>query len=70
MAEAFALANRIGVLDGGDLAICDAPEAVAASPDPRVRVFVDALTRAPRQTSGTLPPAPPGPQPSAASSSS
>lgn len=43
MAEAFALGHRVGVLDAGVLVICDTPEAVAASDDPRVRLFVDAL---------------------------
>jgi osmoprotectant transport system ATP-binding protein len=47
MAEAFALAHRIGVLDEGALAICDAPPAIAASSDPRVRQFVDTLVRLP-----------------------
>jgi osmoprotectant transport system ATP-binding protein len=48
MAEAFALADRIGVLDGGTLVLCDAPGVVAASRDPRVRPFVDALGQVPR----------------------
>ncbi len=39
MAEAFALGTKLGVLDGGTLAICDSPEVVRASTDPRVRVF-------------------------------
>lgn len=47
MAEAFSLATRIGVLDAGELVICDTPPVVAASSDPRVRRFVDTLTRMP-----------------------
>jgi osmoprotectant transport system ATP-binding protein len=47
MAEAFALGARVGVLDDGDLVVCDTPEVVAASTDPRVRVFVDTLVQAP-----------------------
>jgi osmoprotectant transport system ATP-binding protein len=41
--EAFALATRIGVLEAGELAICDTPEAVAASSDPRVRTFLETV---------------------------
>src|SRR4051794_28720788 len=41
MSEAFALAGRIGVLDTGGLVVCDAPEAVARSGDPRVRLLLD-----------------------------
>jgi osmoprotectant transport system ATP-binding protein len=37
MAEAFALADRIGVLEGGALVACDTPGRVAASEDTRVR---------------------------------
>jgi osmoprotectant transport system ATP-binding protein len=47
MAEAFALGRRIGVLDEGRLVICDRPEAVAASRDPRVRALVETLVRPP-----------------------
>jgi osmoprotectant transport system ATP-binding protein len=47
MAEAFALADRIGVLEAGRLVICDAPAAVAASADSRVRPFVESLARVP-----------------------
>jgi len=47
MAEAFALADRIGVLEAGTLVICDTPAAVARSSDTRVRPFVEALTRLP-----------------------
>ncbi len=47
MGEAFRLATRIGVLDGGRLVTCVSPSVVAASPDPRVRRLVDTLTRVP-----------------------
>jgi osmoprotectant transport system ATP-binding protein len=43
IAEAFALAGRIGVVDGGELLIYDTPTRVAASADPRVRAFIDAV---------------------------
>ena len=47
MAEAFALARRIGVVDAGALVVCDAPAAVARSRDPRVRVLLDTMGTAP-----------------------
>ncbi len=43
IAEAFALAARVGVVDDGELLVCDTPANVAASPDPRVRRFIDAV---------------------------
>jgi osmoprotectant transport system ATP-binding protein len=43
MAEAFALAHRIGVLDAGRLVICDTPDAVAQSRDPRVTVLLETM---------------------------
>ncbi len=46
MGEAMALATRIGVLDDGGLVACDTPDRIAASRDPRVRLFVDTLVRA------------------------
>jgi osmoprotectant transport system ATP-binding protein len=46
LAEAFALGRRVGVLDGGELVVCDTPAAVAASRDPRVRAFVETLPAA------------------------
>ena len=49
MGEAFRLATRIGVLDGGQLVICASPSVVAASRDPRVRRLVNTLTRVPDQ---------------------
>jgi osmoprotectant transport system ATP-binding protein len=48
MGEAFALADRVGVLDGGQLIACDRPAVVAASHDPRVRQLLDALPSIPR----------------------
>jgi osmoprotectant transport system ATP-binding protein len=47
MAEAMALATRIGVLSEGALIACDTPEKIAASSDPRVRLFVETLVRVP-----------------------
>jgi osmoprotectant transport system ATP-binding protein len=43
IAEAFTLAGRIGVVDGGRLLVYDTPARVAASSDPRVRAFIDAV---------------------------
>src|SRR5207248_11677477 len=48
MGEAFALADRVGVLDAGQLVASDRPEAVAQSTDPRVRRLLDALPAIPR----------------------
>lgn len=47
MAEAFALASRVGVVDAGALVVCDAPALVARSQDPRVTVLLDTLSTAP-----------------------
>jgi osmoprotectant transport system ATP-binding protein len=47
MAEAFVLASRIGVIDGGALVICDTPSAVGRSVDPRVTVLLDTLSTTP-----------------------
>ena len=47
IAEAFALAGRVGVVDRGELVVYDTPEAVAASSDPRVRAFIDAVLPGP-----------------------
>jgi osmoprotectant transport system ATP-binding protein len=41
IAEAMALADRVGVLDGGELIVYDSPERVAASADSRVRALMD-----------------------------
>ena len=46
MAEAFALATRIGVLDGGVIAQLDTPKALARSTDPRVRSLLEPLLEA------------------------
>ena len=45
MGEAFALADRIGVIDAGQLVAVDRPEVVARSSDSRVRQLLDALPR-------------------------
>ena len=50
MGEAFALGDRVGVLDDGRLIACDRPGAVAASTDPRVRQLLDALPAMPRMS--------------------
>jgi osmoprotectant transport system ATP-binding protein len=47
MGEAFSLADRVAVLDVGRMVVCDTPAAVAASKDPRVRAFLDALPPVP-----------------------
>ena len=47
MAEAFALGDRVGVIDDGVLVACDRPAAIAASDDPRVRQLVDTLVGLP-----------------------
>jgi osmoprotectant transport system ATP-binding protein len=43
--EAFALADRIGVLAGGRLVACDAPARIARSSDRQVRRMLDAVPR-------------------------
>jgi osmoprotectant transport system ATP-binding protein len=48
MGEAFALADRIGVIDQGRLIACDRPHIVAASTEPLVRQLLDALPAIPR----------------------
>ncbi len=47
MGEAFALGDRLGVLDEGRLIVCDRGEVVAASREPRVRQLLDAVTPPP-----------------------
>ena len=42
--EAFALGDRVGVLDDRRLIACDTPERLARSSDPRVRQFLDLLS--------------------------
>jgi osmoprotectant transport system ATP-binding protein len=48
MGEAFALGDRVGVLDEGRLVACDRPAVVAASTEPLVRQLLDALPVVPR----------------------
>jgi len=48
MGEAFALGDRVGVLDGGRLVAFDTPGNVAASREPLVRQLLDALPTVPR----------------------
>jgi osmoprotectant transport system ATP-binding protein len=48
MGEAFALADRVGVLEEGRLIASDRAAAVAASTDPRVRRLLDAVPVLPR----------------------
>ena len=43
MREAFALADRIGVLDGGRLIACSTPTALRGSRDPFVRLLIDSM---------------------------
>lgn len=42
MREAFALADRVGVLEAGSLVACDAPAAIQGSTHPAVRTLLDA----------------------------
>jgi len=53
MGEAFALADRIGVLDAGRLVACDRADAIAASTHPAVRRLLDAIVRPPVQGRAT-----------------
>jgi osmoprotectant transport system ATP-binding protein len=46
IAEAFALASRVGVLADGALAALDTPAAIARSADPRVRPLLEPLIEA------------------------
>jgi osmoprotectant transport system ATP-binding protein len=48
MGEAFALADRVGVLDEGRLVACDRPQTIAASANPAVRRLLDAVAVLPR----------------------
>jgi len=48
MGEAFALGNRVGVLEDGRLIAFDRPDVVAASREPLVRRLLDALPTVPR----------------------
>jgi osmoprotectant transport system ATP-binding protein len=53
MAEAFALAQRVGVLEGGRLIAYDTAANVAQMTDPRVRRFLDAVPSLPRGIGST-----------------
>jgi len=44
MGEAFALGDRLGVIDDGALVACDRGDAIVESLDPRVRRLLDATT--------------------------
>ena len=48
IAEAFALADRVGVLDDGGMVAVGTPQEVARSTDARVRPFMDAFSAATR----------------------
>jgi osmoprotectant transport system ATP-binding protein len=48
MGEAFALGDRVGVIEEGSLIAFDRPAVVAASDDARVRRLLDALPAVPR----------------------
>jgi ABC-type proline/glycine betaine transport system ATPase subunit len=48
MGEAFALGDRVGVIEEGRLVAFDRPAVVAASDDARVRRLLDALPAVPR----------------------
>jgi osmoprotectant transport system ATP-binding protein len=53
MREAFALADRIGVLDAGRLVAYDTPQALSGSTDPRVReLLTGGALLAPSNTAG------------------
>jgi osmoprotectant transport system ATP-binding protein len=45
--EAFALGDRVGVLDEGRLIACETPERLAHATDPKVRQFLEALSPVP-----------------------
>jgi osmoprotectant transport system ATP-binding protein len=54
--EAFALGDRVGVLDDGRLIACETPDRLARTTDPKVRRFLDALVPGARaSTVGRLP---------------
>jgi osmoprotectant transport system ATP-binding protein len=48
LAEAFALADRVAVLDAGEIVVCDTPAAVRAHGDPRVATLVAARPVVPK----------------------
>lgn len=49
IAEAFALGQRVGVIDRGDVVVYDTPSRVAGSRDPRVRALVESVPAIPSQ---------------------
>jgi osmoprotectant transport system ATP-binding protein len=53
LGEAFALADRIGVIDEGRLVAHDRAAAIAASQEPVVRRLLDAMARPPQPAGGT-----------------
>jgi osmoprotectant transport system ATP-binding protein len=53
MGEAFALGDRVGVLEEGRLVACDRPDRVAASTDAHVRRLLAALPAVPVASRGT-----------------
>jgi len=55
MAEAMALADRIGVLDQGRLIWSGPSDAILGADDARVRQLIDAVTVAPRHREGAAP---------------
>ena len=50
ISEAFALANRIGVMDAGELILCDQPSVVAQAADDRVRRFLATMPHIPERS--------------------
>jgi osmoprotectant transport system ATP-binding protein len=56
MGEAFALADRVGVLEEGRLIANERAATVAASTDPRVRRLLDAVPAIPREPGATAHP--------------
>jgi osmoprotectant transport system ATP-binding protein len=55
MAEAMAIADRIGVLDEGRLIWCGPADGILGADDPRVRRLIEAVTVAPPTREGTAP---------------
>jgi osmoprotectant transport system ATP-binding protein len=55
MGEAFALADRIGVLDDGRLIACDGTERIARSDNLHVRRFLDAIPAVPHAAPAEAP---------------
>ena len=51
MAEALALAHRIGVIDEGALIACDTPRRIWSSENVRIRRLLDTLVKAPAEAS-------------------